>query len=88
MTMNAKYPSTCPTCRGRITPGQSIEWSKGTPARHSSCGGSTATKAPATRPYRAGKWTGCSCGSREDSNGALIRSNRNCSQCRFDGDDF
>lgn len=33
---------------------------------------------------RAGKWTGCSCGSREDSSGQLIDSPRNCKQCRFD----
>ena len=36
------------------------------------------------RNGRAGKWTGCSCGSREDSCGDLIPSSRNCSSCEHD----
>lgn len=33
--------------------------------------------------YR-GRSTGCSCGSREDSNGQLIKPERACRQCRYD----
>lgn len=33
--------------------------------------------------YR-GRSTGCSCGSREDANGALINPERACRQCRYD----
>ena len=33
---------------------------------------------------RAGRWTGCSCGSREDSSGSLIHSSRNCASCEHD----
>lgn len=44
--ITARYPSTCPTCSTRIQPGQSVEWTKGLPARHVSCGESTAS-APA-----------------------------------------
>jgi hypothetical protein len=33
---------------------------------------------------RKGRWTGCSCGSREDEFGDLIPSERNCRQCEFD----
>lgn len=36
---------------------------------------------------RGGKWTGCSCGSREDDAGDLIPSSRNCKQCDFDAYD-
>jgi len=36
-----------------------------------------------TRSSR-GRWTGCSCGSREDEYGDLIPSSNNCAQCEFD----
>lgn len=36
---------------------------------------------------RAGRRTGCSCGSREDSAGDLIPSPHNCRQCNFDAYD-
>lgn len=39
------------------------------------------------RAARPGRWTGCSCGSREDSSGELIDSPRNCKSCRFDAYD-
>lgn len=37
MTITAKYPGTCATCSGPITPGQQIEWVKGEPPRHADC---------------------------------------------------
>ena len=92
MTITAKYPATCSCCRQAITPGQQIEWAKGSPVKHAKCGIQpvampTRTMAPArsVRPARtSGKWTGCSCGSREDSYGDLIPSPRNCSSCEHD----
>jgi hypothetical protein len=36
--------------------------------------------------YRGGRRTGCSCGSREDRNGNLIPSSRNCAQCEYDAE--
>jgi hypothetical protein len=38
MTIRAKYPGRCSQCGGRIVVGSEIEWSKGSPARHSCCG--------------------------------------------------
>ena len=37
-----------------------------------------------TRRTPVGRRTGCSCGSREDKNGDLIPSPRNCAQCEHD----
>jgi hypothetical protein len=45
---------------------------------------SASSSAPPRKSYTRGKWTGCSCGSREDSYGDLIPSDRNCSSCEFD----
>lgn len=48
MTITAKFPASCASCGGRIIPGQRIEWSKGAPARHTSCPGATAGTQTAT----------------------------------------
>jgi hypothetical protein len=48
---------------------------------------STFTRASSSRSSyarRPGRWTGCSCGSREDSAGDLIPSSRNCASCEHD----
>lgn len=87
MTITAKYASICPCCNVAIIPGTPVEWSKGSKARHVTCGARTASPAPSvaartSRPYR-GKWTGCSCGSRE-IDGDLVPSDRNCSSCEHD----
>lgn len=96
MTITAKYAATCPCCNGPITPGTQIEWSKGAKARHVSCTPASGTPAgtylgrvvvadmPRQRTYGRGRWTGCSCGSREDSDGVLIPSPRNCRRCEHD----
>jgi hypothetical protein len=50
-------------------------------------GDADAAQRPKSKPRargRAGKRTGCSCGSREDANGSLIDSPNNCKQCCFD----
>jgi hypothetical protein len=39
---------------------------------------------PARSSYVRGLWTGCSCGSREDSAGQLIPARRNCESCEHD----
>ncbi len=83
MTITAKYAATCSACRRPILPGQRIEWSKGQPVRHTTCGTADSTSAPA-RNRRPGKWTGCACGSREDQHGQLIPARNNCAQCEFD----
>lgn len=65
MTITAKYASTCPHCNGAIQPGQPVEWSKGTKARHVSCAGSSTSAAPAASAPRARKQithcVGCGC---------------------------
>lgn len=86
-TITAKYPGTCPSCNGSIAPGTPVLWSPGAKARHVVCGGApTAASAPARRAARPGRWTGCSCGSREDTYGDLIYSPRNCSSCTHDSE--
>ncbi len=90
MTITAKFASVCPCCNVRITPGTKVEWSKGSPARHVTCTGAPAVARvmvadmPRRRPTGRGRWTGCSCGSREDSYGDLIPSDRNCASCEHD----
>lgn len=37
MTITARYPSRCATCGQAIAAGESIEWSKGNPTRHTTC---------------------------------------------------
>lgn len=52
MTITAKYAATCPCCKSAIRPGDKIEWSKGSPAKHVSCAsktGSAPTTTVATR---------------------------------------
>lgn len=98
MTITAKYAATCPCCHGPIRPGDKIEWSKGSKARHTACAPSAGTPIAtyvgkvtqadmiaSRRSSRGrGRWTGCSCGSREDSYGDLIPSDRNCASCEHD----
>lgn len=91
MIIAAKYPSKCACCRQPIAAGSKIEWSKGCPARHAACAGSVIVTAQAPVGYsrasysgrarRPGRWTGCSCGSREDSAGDLIPAKNNCASC-------
>lgn len=88
MTITAKFASICPCCNVRITPGTKVEWTKGSPARHVSCGTAAVTSTRvmvADMPRRSsrGRWTGCSCGSRELSCGTTVpgRSGRMCESC-------
>ncbi len=95
MTITARYPATCPCCHAAIHAGDQIEWTKGSPARHTACAAGSRSSHPAsvaariavrtsTYDRRGGRWTGCSCGSREDSAGDLIPSPRNCASCDRD----
>lgn len=84
MTITAKYASRCASCSQPVTPGATIEWSKGAPVRHSSCtpvqargSSSTGAHGRATRTR-----TGCSCGSVEE-----YSRDSDCQSCRFDQDD-
>ena len=97
MTITAKYPAACSCCALPIRPGDSIEWAKGTPVRHAACKVPSYMAQPvivaarvaartSTVDRRGGKWTGCSCGSREDSTGDLIPAARNCYSCRHDSE--
>lgn len=65
MTIKAKYPGTCPTCNGPITPGQNIEWSRGTRPRHTTCPPYAAQPAPAptadSAPYKLHGGSGYGC---------------------------
>ena len=89
MIITAKYPSYCACCRQPITVGSRIEWSKGSPAKHTACSGavaSTISAHPAGRRYTSsrGRWNGCSCGAREMPDGSL--SANACASCRFDNE--
>jgi hypothetical protein len=53
MSITAKYSATCSACKGHISPGEKIEWIKGQPVRHVTCGASVA---PTGRTGR------CACG--------------------------
>jgi hypothetical protein len=37
MKITAKFNSKCPVCKGRITRGTRVEWTKGSKARHLDC---------------------------------------------------
>jgi hypothetical protein len=65
MVIAAKFASVCPCCSARIVPGTQVEWSKGSPARHTACAQGPAADMPRGRRYAStrGTWTGCSCGS-------------------------
>ena len=58
MSITAKYAATCCSCGKPITPGQKIEWTKGQPVRHASCG-ATATAPAAAKASTPGV---CHCG--------------------------
>lgn len=49
MTITAKFASRCCSCGQAITPGTKIEWTKGSPVRHTSCGATSATPAASAR---------------------------------------
>ena len=57
MSITAKYAAVCSSCKGRIAPGQKIEWTKGQPVRHTTCGSAIATAAAKATPgtCRCGK---------------------------------
>lgn len=58
MKITAKFASTCPCCNVRIAVGSSVEWVKGSPARHVACANTpiaaTTTSRQARRPYGSG----------------------------------
>ena len=93
MIITAKFASKCACCLQPIAVGSKIEWSKGCSTYHAACAGSgrVTTQAPVGysrasystgRSRRPGRWTGCSCGSREDSAGDLIPARNNCADCK------
>lgn len=49
MTITAKFAGRCATCCEPITPGTKIEWTKGSPVRHTSCEATSAAPAATTR---------------------------------------
>jgi hypothetical protein len=56
MIITAKFASVCPCCNSRIVPGSKVEWTKGSPARHTACAGATGEVRRAVasvRPYRS-----------------------------------
>ncbi len=50
MVITARFSSVCPSCHVSIAIGTSVEWSRGTKARHVDC--TTASQAP-TEPRRS-----------------------------------
>lgn len=53
MTITARYASRCASCGGSVTPGQQVEWAKGSPVRHTACEATSATPAaPKRAPSR------------------------------------
>jgi hypothetical protein len=86
MIITSKFASVCPCCSQRIVPGAKVEWSKGSPAKHTACAQGpavTISAAPARRSYagRRGTWTGCSCGSVTEYSKAS-----DCWTCRHDAE--
>lgn len=73
MSITARYAATCTACQAPIRPGQQIEWSKGQPARHTSC--ASAATAPAAAPAKAATPGTCACGA------ALKEGYRQCYRC-------
>jgi len=73
MTITAKYPSKCAACGGAVAAGERIEWSKGSPARHTECPDSP-SPAPAQqkRAYRPTTCTMCGHVERHDRRGYPI----------------
>ncbi len=49
MKITAKYASECPACHVRIAVGSQVEWSRGSAARHVTCGPVTAVAKAAHR---------------------------------------
>lgn len=49
MHIVAKFASKCPACAKPIAAGMTVEWSKGSPARHVDCSAAPAAAAPTTR---------------------------------------
>jgi len=49
MTITAKFSSRCATCGQTIIPGTTIEWTKGSPVRHTSCDATSTAPAATTR---------------------------------------
>jgi hypothetical protein len=50
MTITAKYASTCSQCQEPVTPGQSIEWERGSKVvRHTTCGTSGTAALPTAK---------------------------------------
>lgn len=91
MTITAKFASRCATCQGGVLPGQQIEWTKGSPVRHTSCRAASIAPSPSAsaRPARRSlangdiytarnghpKVFGCS---------ACTRGERMCRSCQHD----
>ena len=50
MTITAKFAGRCGTCGQTIVPGTKIEWTKGSPVRHTSCAAPVAAPRAAARP--------------------------------------
>lgn len=52
MTITAKFAAKCSCCSGRINPGDKIEWSKGSPVKHTQCPANPVPAAPKARAPR------------------------------------
>lgn len=96
MIITAKFASVCPCCNSRIVPGSKVEWSKGSPAKHTACsqGSSGATAAPARRannwdPSRFNGYGRAKGGYRKacvtDGNCSSVGSGRSCGGHDCDG---
>ena len=59
MTITAKYASICPCCNRSIAPGDKVEWSKGTKARHVACAGSSPSTVSRATTQRRTCCVGC-----------------------------
>ena len=89
--MTNKYPIKSCSCGSSHAAG-SVEITKSNGAwvaKHGSTVAATGSCVAVTRParrssYGRGKWTGCSCGSREMADGSV--SANACSQCRYDAE--
>jgi len=72
MTITARFPSTCSACHQPIALGAKIEWTKGSPARHTTCSAAssaTKTRRPSSAAYGSYRTIGARMNARMQSTG-------------------
>jgi hypothetical protein len=85
MIITAKFASVCPCCSQRIVPGSKVEWSKGSPAKHTACAQGPAAAVVAGPARRASPKGGYRKACKTDGNCSSVGSGRSCGGHDCDG---